>query len=80
MSFTAAAKKIGLRLSARKTGFLIRGEDRPGAIADLMGKLAAANFNVTASDVVWPGEGRYGAILRVETIDLQKAAKALGAR
>jgi hypothetical protein len=79
-SFKAAAKKIGLKLSAKKTGFWIQGEDRPGAIADLMGKLAAANVNVTASDAVCAGEGRYGAILWVKSADLRKAVKALGAK
>jgi hypothetical protein len=80
VSFKAAAKKIGLKLSAKKTGFLIQGDDRPGAIADLMGKLAAANINVTASDAVCAGEGRYGAILWVKPAELRKAAKALGAK
>ena len=79
VSFKVAAKKIGLKLSAKKTGFLIQGEDRPGAIAALMGKLAAADINVTASDGVCAGEGRYGAILWVKPADLRKAAKALGA-
>ena len=79
-SFKAAAKKIGLKLSAKKTGFWIQGLDRPGAIAALMGKLAAANVNVTASDAVCAGKGRYGAILWVKSADLRKAAKALGAK
>ena len=80
VSFKAAAKKAGFKLSAKKTGFLIQGEDRPGAIADLMGKLAAVNVNVTASDAICAGEGRYGAMLWVKPVDLRKAAKALGAK
>jgi hypothetical protein len=79
LSFKAAAKKAGLKLSAKKTGFLIQGEDRPGAIADIMRKLAAVNVNVTASDAVCAGEGRYGAMLWVKPADVRKAAKALGA-
>jgi hypothetical protein len=77
--FKAAAKKAGLKLSARKTGFLIQGEDRPGAIANIMGKLAEIKVNVTAMDAVCAGEGRYGAILWVKSADVSKAAKALGA-
>jgi hypothetical protein len=77
--FKAAAKKAGLRLSGKKTGFWIQGEDRPGAIAGIMGALAAVNVNVTAIDAACAGEGRYGAILWVKAADVRKAAKALGA-
>ena len=79
LTFQTAARKAGIKLSAKKTGFLIQGEDRPGAIADIMGKLAAVNINVTASDAVCAGEGRYGAMLWVKPADVRKAAKALGA-
>jgi hypothetical protein len=77
--FKAAAKKAGLKLSAAKKGFLIQGEDQPGAVAAVMGKLSAVNVNVTAIDAVAAGEGRYGAILWVKPEDVRKAAKALGA-
>ena len=79
LTFQIAARKAGLKLSAKKTGFLIQGEDRPSAFADIMGKLAAVNVNVTASDAVCAGEGRYGAMLWVKPADVRKAAKALGA-
>ena len=78
VAFKAAAKKAGFKLSPKKTGFLIQGEDRVGAIADIEGKLASANVNVTAMDAVSAGEGRYGAILWVKPPDVRKAAKALG--
>jgi hypothetical protein len=74
-----AARTAGLKLSAKKTGFLIQGEDRPGAFADIIRKLAAVNVNVTASDAVCAGGGRYGAMLWVKPADVRKAAKALGA-
>jgi hypothetical protein len=77
--FKAAAKKAGLKLSARKTGFLIQGEDQPGAIAGIMSKLAGVKINVTAMDAVCAGEGRYGAILWVKSTDVARAARALGA-
>jgi hypothetical protein len=77
-AFKAAAKKIGLTLSAKKTGFLIQGEDRLGAVADILGRLAAARINVTAHDAVAAGQGLYAAILWVKSTDLRKAAKALG--
>src|SRR3989304_5960525 len=58
--FVKAARKAGLKLSTRKSGFLIQGEDRVGAVADVLGKLAAAGINVTAIDAVCAGAGRYG--------------------
>jgi hypothetical protein len=74
-----AAKKAGWKLSAKRSGFLIQGEDRPGAVADILGKLADARINVTAVDAVCAGADRYGAILWVKPPDLKRAAKALGA-
>ena len=77
--FKAAAKKAGLKLSPKKTGFLIQGEDRIGAIAEIFEKLAAAKVNVTAMDAVSAGAGRFGAILWVKPPDLRKASKLLAA-
>ncbi len=77
--FKAAAKKAKLNISAKKRGFLVQGEDQPGAIARIMGKLSAVNVNVTALDGIAAGKGRYGAILWVKSADFAKAAKALGA-
>src|ERR1700752_4744575 len=50
--FQQAAKKIGLKLSTKKSGFLVQGEDRIGAVSETMEKLAAAKVNVTAIDAV----------------------------
>jgi hypothetical protein len=77
-AFKKAARRAGLKLSPRKTGFLVQGGDRVGALADLLGKLAAAKINVTAVDAVCAGEDRYGAIFWVKPRDLKRAAKALG--
>jgi len=77
-AFVKAARQAGLKLSVRKTGFLIDGEDRVGALADLLEKLAAAKINVTAVDAICAGENCYGAILWVKPPDRKKAAKALG--
>ncbi len=78
-AFKRAAKKAGLKLGLQKTGFLVQGEDRVGAVADLLSKLAIAKINVTAIDAVVAGEGRYGAIVWVKPQSVAKAAKALGA-
>jgi hypothetical protein len=77
-AFVQAAKAAGLKLSARKTGFLIQGDDRPGAVAELTGRLAQAKINVTSVQVFCAGSGRYGGMLWVKAADLRKAAKALG--
>jgi hypothetical protein len=77
-AFTAAVKKMKLEVSKKKIGFLIQGEDRPGAVAEVMGKLGAAKINVVSMQAVCAGAGRYGALLWVKPRDLKKAAKALG--
>jgi len=79
-AFRKAARKAGWTLSTRKRGFLIQGDDRRGALARILGRLADAKVNVTAVDAVSAGKGRYGAILWVKPRDLKRAAQALGAR
>lgn len=73
-----AAESLGLDLTGPKTVFLIEGEDRPGAGAALLGRLAEAKINVTALDAVVVGD-RYGSLLWVKPEAVQEAAKALGA-
>jgi prephenate dehydratase len=75
----AAAKKLKLKLGAAKTCFVIQGDDRVGALSETFGQLAAAKINVTASQAVTAGMGRYGAIFWVKARDAKKAAKLLGA-
>lgn len=78
-AFLAAAKTAKMKLSRPKKAFLISGDDRAGAMADVHAKLAAAKISVTAADAVCAGAGRYGAILWVKPRDVKKAAAALGA-
>jgi predicted amino acid-binding ACT domain protein len=73
---TAKAAKV--KLSRPKKVFLVSGDDRIGAIADVCGKLAAAKVNITAVDAVCAGAGRFGAILWVKPRDVKKAAAVLG--
>ncbi len=77
-AFVKAARAAGLKLSKKKSGFLIQGEDRPGAVADVVKKLAEAKINVTSAQVFCAGSGRYGGMLWVKAPDLRKAAKAIG--
>lgn len=78
-AFKAAAKRAKLKVKPKKGGYLIQGDDRAGALQDVMQRLASAKVNVTAIDAVSAGGGRYGAVLWVKPKDVNKAAKALGA-
>jgi hypothetical protein len=78
-AFRTAAKKNKWKLSARKTVFLVQGDDRLGAIHEVIGKLAAAGISMTALDAVTAGAGRYGAMFWVKPRDVAKAARILGA-
>ena len=75
-----AAKKMKLNLGKRKTVFLIQGDDRVGALAGVLAKLAAARINITSMQAVTAGKGRYGAILWVKPNNVARAARAVGAR
>lgn len=75
-----AARRAGIRLSARKTGFLVTGTDRVGACASVVDRLAKAKINVTAMDGVTAGGGRWGALLWVKPRDVARAARVLRAK
>ncbi len=77
--FKSAAKANQWKVVGPKRGFLIQGDDRVGAIADIAGKLANAKINVVAIDAVC-ADGRYGALCWVAPRDLKKAAQLLGAQ
>ena len=78
-AFRAAARAAKWKLVGPKKVFLISGADRPGAVAEVMTRLAQAKINVTAVDAVCATGGTFGAILWVEQKDVAKAAKTLGA-
>jgi len=77
-AFVKAAKKAGLKLSKKKRGFLLQGDNRPGVLAEVLGKLAKSGINVTAVQAACAGSGRYGGLLWVKQPDLRKASRALG--
>ena len=78
--FRKAAKKLGLTVSKRKTGFLYHADDRVGAMTRILDKLAAAKINVIAIDAIGSGKGRFGAIFWVKPNAVAKAAKLLGVK
>lgn len=78
--FTQAARKAKLKISSRKTVFLAQGEDRVGALTQILGKLATARINVVALNAVTAGKRRYGAMFWVKPKDVAKASRLLKAR
>jgi hypothetical protein len=78
-AFRAAARKEKWKVTGPKIAFLVEGDDRTGVMADILGKLGDARINVTASDAVIAGGGRFGAILWVKPRDVARAARLLGA-
>ena len=75
-AFRRAAKKAKWKVTGPKKVFLVQGDDRVGAVADLVGALATAKVNITAFDAV-SVHGRYGAIFWVAAKDLKKATKVI---
>lgn len=73
-----AARKAGIQLSDARKAFLIQGDDRAGAVADAVAKLADASVNVTAAAATCAA-GKYGLVIWVRPADYGRAARALGA-
>lgn len=78
--FRQAAKKAGLTVSKRKTVFVVRGDDKVGALTGVLGRLAKAKINIVSLSAVTAGKRRYGMVLWVKKADVGRAARALGAR
>lgn len=77
-AFLAVAQKADIKLVGPKVAFLIQGDDRVGALADIFNKLGQARINITAMQAIATGAGRYGAILWVKPRNIGKAAQVLG--
>ena len=60
-AFLRAAKKAGLRLSPRKTVFLVQGSDKVGALTAALGTIDGARLGQVGINAVTAGRGRYGA-------------------
>lgn len=78
-AFKSVARANKWKVVGPKRGFVILGDDRVGAIADIMGRLADARINVTAIDAV-SVDGRYGALCWVAPRDFKKASQVLDAQ
>ena len=78
--FMKAARKAKLKLSARKTVFLAQGNDKVGALTQVLGKLAKEKINLVSLQAVTAGKGRYGAMFWVKAKDVARASRLLKAR
>jgi hypothetical protein len=77
-AFKKVARAHRWKVVGPRRGFLIQGDDRMGAMADVVGRLADARIDVIAVDAV-SVDGRYGALCWVAPRDRKKAARLLGA-
>jgi hypothetical protein len=75
--FKQAAKRAKWKVVGPKKGFLVQGDDRVGAVAELLERLGAAKINVTAIDAVSAEDGRYAAIFWVAPKDVKKTVSLL---
>jgi hypothetical protein len=77
-AFRQAAAAARFKISEKKQALMIQGDDRPGAAAETLKKLADAKINVTAYNATRIGE-QFAMILWVKQKDYEHAAKTLGA-
>ncbi len=78
--FRAVARRMKLRISPKKIGFLLQGDDKVGALTAILAKLAKARVSITALDAVVAGKGRFGAMFWVKPKNVAKTAKLLHAK
>jgi hypothetical protein len=78
-AFKQAAKQAKWKTVGPKRCFLVQGDDRVGAVAEVLDRLGTAKINVTAIDAVSVEDARYGAIFWVAPKDVKKTSALLGA-
>jgi hypothetical protein len=77
-AFATLVERAGLDFRRQKVGFLVQGDDRPGALADSLSRLADTGINVGGVQGLSAGAGRWGAIVWIADRDFEAAARALG--
>ncbi len=73
----AVCSESGLGLTGPRHGFLIQGDDQPGALVDIHRRLYEANINIVAASGVSDGRGGFGYIVLVPEADYEAAARIL---
>ena len=71
------AQRAGLALDGPHPALLVQGDDELGALAQIHGKLRAANVDVYASSGVADGRGSFGYVIYPTHQDFERAALAL---
>jgi len=74
----SAAQRAGMKLDGPHPAFLVQGDDKLGALAEIHQELFRANVNVYASSGVTDGGGTFGYLIYVRPDDYERAAGALG--
>ncbi|MGH7260904.1 MAG: hypothetical protein ACREI9_09505 [Nitrospiraceae bacterium] len=77
--FKEVAKYNKWKVQGPKSCFVVQGDDRVGAVADVLVRLVDAKINITAVDAVSAGMGRFAVLIFVKPGAVKKAATALGA-
>lgn len=72
------AQDAGLTLTGPQHAFLVHGDDKLGALAEIHKKISDAQVNVFASWGVTGGHGDFGYVMYVRSERFEEAAKALG--
>ncbi len=76
-AFQQAAARLGLSLVGPKRAFLIQGEERIGAVAEVFEKLTTEGINVVGSQAVAAGSGRWAMMLWVKPADYDRTGRTL---
>lgn len=73
-----AAGELNVQLMGPKKAFLIQGDDKIGALADVFRRFYDADINIHAANCVCDNRGGFGLIIWVSPKDYQLAAETLG--
>jgi hypothetical protein len=78
-TFIQLAKKLGWVVAGPQHAFLVQGDDRLGALADIQRMLLEGDVAIYASSGVTDGSGHFGYVIYFKEEDHERAARALGA-
>jgi hypothetical protein len=74
----SAAQRAGMSLDGPHPAFLVQGDDKLGALAQIHQVLYGADVNIYASSGVTDGRGTFGYLIYVRPEEYERAAGALG--
>ncbi len=77
-SMQVAAQRAGMKLDGPHPAFLVQGDDKLGALAEIHEDLYKADVNIYASSGVTDGRGTFGYLIYVRPEEYERAASALG--